>query len=200
MLTRPRPSDSGQLSVERGVRVGRSTPTCRVVALTPASTGAVLTRITRPGAIVLGHLAAWTTYCTASPRSPWPLRFPSDRRPRHCNVKLQVPAKPGLGWDHTCRSQPMLKKSEDCREAQVPNFDPQVLGSDPRVRTSRCLFRVEPCLARDHLGVMPHDPVQRPPGGSTATSVPELRASGGQVIGSTARDVRRSSGSRVSPV
>lgn len=170
-----------------------------------------------------GRSAAWITYCTASPRSPMPLRFPSDRHRRAYNVKLRIPVKPELGWNHTFSSQAIVTTSDECREAQVRTLDPQVLGSDPRGRTSRYLFRlilddpvpgaplrssgrcstsfrVVPGLVRDHLGVMPHDPVQRSPGGSTATSVPELRASGGQVIGSTARDVRRSSGSRVSPV
>src|SRR5664280_3465160 len=41
-----------------------------------------------------GRSAAWTTYCTASPRSPMPLRFTSDRHRRAYNVKLQIPVKP----------------------------------------------------------------------------------------------------------
>ncbi len=48
-------------------------------------------------------------------------------------------------------------------------------------------------------GVIPHDPVHRPPGCSVTRSVPDRKASGGQLIGSTASALRRWSGSRVSP-
>src|SRR5664280_1955427 len=78
-----------------------------------------------------GRSAAWTTYCTASPRSPMPLRFPSDRHRRAYNVKLQFPVKPELGWNHTFSSQAIVTTSDECREAQVRTLDPQVLGPDP---------------------------------------------------------------------
>ena len=49
-------------------------------------------------------------------------------------------------------------------------------------------------------GVRPQVPVQRAPGRSTVTSVPDRNASGGHVMGSTASPVRRARGARVSPV
>lgn len=48
-------------------------------------------------------------------------------------------------------------------------------------------------------GVIPHEPVHRPPGWRTATSVPERKASGGQLIGSTASPFLCRERSRVSP-
>ena len=54
--------------------------------------------------------------------------------------------------------------------------------------------------APDQRGVIPHEPVHRPSGRTTARSVPDRSASGGQLIGSTATAVRRCSSSRVSPV
>ena len=50
------------------------------------------------------------------------------------------------------------------------------------------------CSARSsrfaQRGVIPHDPVHRDPGRRTVRSVPDRRASGGQVMGSTASAVR----------
>ncbi len=46
-------------------------------------------------------------------------------------------------------------------------------------------YRALPGLSAQS-GWMPHEPVQVPPGGSTISPVPELNASAGQVIGSTA--------------